>query len=164
MTNQEIQVHKTHCCVKCGCKYNDKDCPVVDGTAKQEFECIECVSQPDIKYLNIPNICFSLAEKDDRREEEFKKQRIERGFDDSELWSLTGTIAKFIIPRLEKYQEISEEVLERDQNTLNKIDTFLKAMKLITRDDESWTFNEEEEKIVDKGLKAFPEIFMRLWW
>lgn len=37
----------------------------------------------DIKYLNIPNVCFSLTDPMDNREPEMAKQRIERGFDDS---------------------------------------------------------------------------------
>ena len=39
----------------------------------------------DIKELNIPNVCFSLTnelDKNDKRQETFKQQRLERGFDD----------------------------------------------------------------------------------
>ena len=32
-------VHTRHCCKNCGCKYGDKDCPVVTGTKVQEFPC-----------------------------------------------------------------------------------------------------------------------------
>lgn len=53
---------------------------------------------------NIPNVCFSLIKQDDKRWDKYEQQRIERGFDDSETWSLRDTIAKFIIPRLERYQ------------------------------------------------------------
>ncbi len=35
-------VHKTHCCDKHGCKYGDKDCPVVDGHIKQDHPCETC--------------------------------------------------------------------------------------------------------------------------
>ena len=61
----------------------------------------------DIKYLGVPNVCFSLTNKDDDREEKFSKQRIERGFDDSETWSLRDTIANFILPRLKAFNEIT---------------------------------------------------------
>jgi len=67
----------------------------------------------DFKYMQIPNICFSLTDVDDKREMEFKKQRLERGFDDSETWSLRDTIANFIIPRLERYEEIAKDFLKR---------------------------------------------------
>ena len=43
-----------------------------------------------------------------------KKQRLERGFDDSETWSLRDTIANFIIPRLERYEEIAKDFLKRE--------------------------------------------------
>jgi len=56
----------------------------------------------DVKYLGIPNICFSLTDKDDKREIDFIKQRIERGFDDSETWSLRDSMALFILPRLKR--------------------------------------------------------------
>ena len=89
----------------------------------------------DIKYLNIPNICFSLTEKDDEREEKFIKQRIERGFDDSETWGLDHTIASFI-----------------------------EAMKLIERDGGIHDWDKKEEETVMKGLALFPKVFLKLWW
>lgn len=35
-------VHRTHCCIRHGCKYGDKDCPVVSGEIKQEYLCEWC--------------------------------------------------------------------------------------------------------------------------
>jgi len=118
----------------------------------------------DIKYLGIPNICFSLTDKDDKREERLKPQRLERGFDDSETWSLRDTIANFIIPRLERYEEIANDFLIRDKSLTDDIQKFLTAMKLVSRDNGSTILTVEEEKQLIEGLKAFPEIFMRLWW
>ena len=51
----------------------------------------EVQSVTDIKELNIPNVCFSIVDqldKEDERQETFKKQRLERGFDDTEIWTL----------------------------------------------------------------------------
>lgn len=118
----------------------------------------------DIKYSGIPNICFSLTNKGDDRDKIYAEQRKERGFDVSETWSLTDTIAKFIIPRLEVYQEESNKFLLRDPEVVKEIDEFLQAMKLIVRDRGNWCFSDEEEKLVDKGLENFPKIFMKLWW
>jgi len=42
MDINEYGVHRTHCCVKHGCKYNDKDCPVVSGEIKQDYLCQDC--------------------------------------------------------------------------------------------------------------------------
>lgn len=42
MTIDRTGVHTSHCCPKCGCKYGDKDCPVVLGTHKAKYECESC--------------------------------------------------------------------------------------------------------------------------
>lgn len=118
----------------------------------------------DIKYIGVPNVCFSLTDKNDKREADYSIQRIERGFDDSETWSLRDTIANFIIPRLERYEEIANDFLKRDPELTEDIDYFLKAMKLIARDNGACFFNKEEENIVERGLEAFPKVFMSLWW
>ena len=119
----------------------------------------------DIKKLGIPNVCFSHSlPKDDERKKKFKKQRMERGFDNSELWSLSGTIAKFIIPRLEEFIEISNGVVLRTDKEKNDLQTMLSAFKLVVRDDESWSFSKEEEKVVHKGLKLFAKKYFSLWW
>jgi hypothetical protein len=118
----------------------------------------------DHKYIGVPNICFSLTDKDDDREKEYSKQRIEFGFDDSETWSLRDTIANFIIPRLERYEEISKEFLIRDEELINDINKFLIAMKLTARDKGSLILSEEEKKQLTEGLDAFPKIFLSLWW
>jgi hypothetical protein len=118
----------------------------------------------DIKYLNIPNVCFSLTEKDDERENQFRKQRMERGFDDSETWSLDYTVASFIIPRLERYQELANERLARDKQLIREVDMLLEAMKLIVKDEGSHLWNEKEKDIVTQGLALFPKVFTTLWW
>ena len=37
-----IGVHAAHCCKWHGCKYGDKDCPVVNGKVEQEYPCEYC--------------------------------------------------------------------------------------------------------------------------
>jgi len=120
----------------------------------------------DIKYINVPNICFSLTNKDDDREELFSKQRIERGFDDSETWSLTDTICHFILPRLKRFKECGNgipAILEEEE--WNEIlDKMILALKLTSKDKGSRIWTDEEEKQVDEGLDLFREWFMALWW
>ncbi len=40
----ERGTHRTHCCIRHGCKYGDEDCPVADGTVWQEYACEYCIS------------------------------------------------------------------------------------------------------------------------
>jgi len=42
MDKSEYGVHKTHCCVKHGCKYGYEDCPVVSEEIKQDYFCESC--------------------------------------------------------------------------------------------------------------------------
>lgn len=53
----------------------------------------------------IPNVNFTIIDENDDRWEEYKKQRLERGFDSSELWNLDSTIIKFALPRLKAFRE-----------------------------------------------------------
>lgn len=118
----------------------------------------------DPKYLGIPNICFSLVTVGDKREKKFSKQRLRRGFDESETWCLTTTIANFIIPRLEEYNTISDYNTERGKKLKKDTKIVLEAMKLIARNDGLQHWNELETKIVNKGVKKLSRIFLTLWW
>jgi len=42
MIVDKIGVHRTHCCILHGCKYGDKDCPVVNAEILQEYLCEDC--------------------------------------------------------------------------------------------------------------------------
>jgi hypothetical protein len=120
----------------------------------------------DVKYLNIPNICFSLTDKYDDREVDYSKQRLLRGFDDSETWSLTDTICYFILPRLQRFKEINAgtpvPLTDEEWNTI--LDKMIVAFQLTCRDKGSRIWNDEESKQIDEGLDLFREWFMALWW
>lgn len=55
----------------------------------------------------IKNVNFTLIDPSDSRWEESRQQRLERGFDNSELWALDYTIAHFIAPRIKEFAEIA---------------------------------------------------------
>ena len=119
----------------------------------------------DPKYLGIPNIQFSLTDKDDKREEKFAKQRIERGFDDSETWSIRDTIAKFIVPRLKRFREITIAypggMTEDEWNII--LDKMIRAFELV---DDSYydVWTDEQFKEYEEGMTLFKEHFLALWW
>ena len=121
----------------------------------------------DIKYLGVPNVCFSLTNKDDDREEKFSKQRIERGFDDSETWSLRDTIANFILPRLKAFNEITfsrpadlEDISEWN-DILNKM---CKSFEYVARDKGMFILTDEEYEEYKEGMELFKKYFLDLWW
>lgn len=41
----KVGVHESHCCAVHGCKYGDKDCPVVNRKIPQKYPCEECTDQ-----------------------------------------------------------------------------------------------------------------------
>lgn len=49
--------------------------------------------------------CAKEVPLDDDRHKLWRKQRLERGFDNTELWNLDSTILKFILPRLEEFRK-----------------------------------------------------------
>lgn len=55
--------------------------------------------------LGIPNCCFSLVNRKDKRWKEFKADRLKQGFDESELWSFSTTFCAWLLPRVEWYKD-----------------------------------------------------------
>lgn len=61
MVVDKIGVHITHCCIVHGCKYGDKDCPVILGNKDQQYLCESCDEHPfsyeleDIAWGKIKN-------------------------------------------------------------------------------------------------------------
>lgn len=124
------------------------------------------VEKPDPRFIGIPNINFSLTEKNDELEKLYRKQRIKRGFDDSETWDLTGTIVKFTLPRLKRYKEISIALLNGtiSEDESNKIlNKMILAMELILKADKETIMKEDWDK-VKEGMDLFYKYFNCLGW
>lgn len=123
------------------------------------------VDPKDPKHLGIPNIQFSLTNDDDKREEKYVKQRIERGFDDSETWSLRDTFAKFIIPRLKRFKELNNgyppEMTAEEWNS--RLDKMIAAFEYVGKADEI-TPTQEEHESFKEGINLFTEYYFDLWW
>ena len=116
----------------------------------------------DPKECNVPNVNFSLVSEDDQRGPQFKKQRLERGFDESETWSLDYTIARFIAPRLKAFIEIYKDVIVDNNDLVPRAERALKAFERIA--DDSVVCGIEECNEIEEALKGFAEIFLGLWW
>lgn len=91
------------------------------------------------------------------------KQRLAKGFDDSETYSLFTTNSQWLVPRLERFIAFKAgrpaTLSDTEWNEiLNKI---LKAHKILAQDN---FISGEEIKIVKEGLKLYTEWYMDLWW
>jgi hypothetical protein len=120
------------------------------------------------------NICFSLNDdKNQKRADKHKKQRISRGFDDSETWALDETIASFILPRIKRYKEINIAYPATDGMTFEKwneiLDEIIKTFEFIKNQTyDKWGRDQEETKKkmaeIDNGLNLFAQWFVSLGW
>ncbi len=120
----------------------------------------------DPKYLGIPNISFSLVDPDDARDEEFSKQRIERGFDASELWSLKDTITDFILPRLKAFADYPcgyPGCLDNENAWVKILNKMIRAFEIIKKDTEFGVNSDEEWEEWEDGMSLFHEYFNCLW-
>ena len=119
----------------------------------------------DPKYIGVPNISFSLIDATDKRDVAFAKQRMQDGFDESELWSLNCTIARFILPRLRQFKEKSPacpgDMSPKVWNA--KLSAMIKGFELSIKQVES-TLDQHEVEKMDEGLELFFENFHHLWW
>lgn len=103
--------------------------------------------------------------KNDKRLEKYKKQRKDRGWDDTELWSLDTTIAKFIVPRLKRFKETvnghpNEFTFEEWKVELQKM---IDAFEYVANDDEYYSYDKKKIKMCDVGMKSFHKYFSHLW-
>ena len=118
-----------------------------------------------VDAYGVPGVNFTLVGRDDRRWNDFRAQRLERGFDDSETWSLDSTIAKFILPRLIRFKEINAgypgTVSEQEWDDI--LDRMILAFSLLASDAAFVTAKEDQEKI-DEGLALFAKWYQYLWW
>ena len=94
----------------------------------------------------------------------FLWQRFRYGFSNRELWNLDYTVAKFILPRLKRFREISggypAQLSEQEWNAV--LDKMIIAFQLITNGDR-WVEHEEIVRI-DEGLELFGKWFPHLWY
>ena len=112
----------------------------------------------------IKNVCFSLMKPEDERWDECVAQRLERGFDYSELWNLDYTIARFILPRLKAFKESTGGYPYGMTNDEwhNILDRMIEGFELIVKDDIE--VNEEEEKKKVEALDLLRDNFFSLWY
>ena len=99
----------------------------------------------------------------DPRQEVWAKQREERGFDDTEMWALSNTIAAFIVPRLEvfKAQHIDHPQGLAFEEWDCVLQTMIDGFKEMEKYDNISEFKPEKVK---KALTLFRKWFLDLWW
>lgn len=128
-----------------------------------------------IKYKYERTIYKLTDENGYRRNIRFFVQRKIRGWDDSDTWSLDYQIAKFALPRLKRFKDISPIVPnnlteEKWNEILDSMIFFLQYHAYCDEPDkqtqmrESCKNNEEFFNRLNRGSKLFGRYFGALWW
>jgi len=131
--------------------------------------------QLSIKPEGLKNINFSVAdevyEKDLVKKEQYRQQRFERGFDDTETWHMDRTMALFIIPRLKRFIEVNNGIPndETEESYDEKIRFIISAFENYYVSDKY--FNsvdiEERKKLTDDvrlAVDYLSKLWFELWW
>lgn len=101
----------------------------------------------------------------------FVAQRLTKGWDDSDTWSLDLTIAEFVLPRLKRFKEVNNgypgNMTAAQWDEI--LDKMIYAMEMIACDDITYNKADVEEikdigNRVDEGCRLFGEYFQGLWW
>jgi hypothetical protein len=101
---------------------------------------------------------------DDNRQGAWAKQRISRGFDNTELWNLDIAFAKLMLPRVKEFIEYAPPYFEspNDQKSWRRDMTFIiNGLELLASGE--CIFNQKQEKTIRLGLKSFIRNIRSMW-
>ncbi len=122
-----------------------------------------------MKKKQLNNFSIAHAIKDNPRQKVWRKQRKKRGFDDTEVWNLHYTMYQFMIPRLERFRDItisfpSAETVESYNEKLNFIiDSFKARYELYEKCDISVKEEKEIRENADKAAFLLGMLWFDLW-
>lgn len=95
------------------------------------------------------------------RVERFTNQYLVDGFSDEDTWGLDVHLTKLILPRLKRYKELAKEAIVIDF----PLDDMIEAFEIYKEVDyDPWKLRDEKQEKFQKGMKAFSEYFLALWW
>jgi len=131
--------------------------------------------QLSIKPEGLNNISFSVAdeiyEKDPTKKEQYRQQRFEKGFDDTETWHMDRTMALFIIPRLKRFIEVNNGIPigETVESYNEKLNFIISAFENYYDSDKYYNSVdiEERQKLTDdvrQAVEYLSKLWFELWW
>ena len=93
-------------------------------------------------------------------------QRLERGFDDSELWSLDATLCKFLLPRLKRFKKVTcvhpACLSQEEWNSI--LDEIIWLCEQYENNRFYARLDDNEEVRANKAKDLLGEYLFCLWW
>jgi len=116
--------------------------------------------------------------KSDKRQKLWKRQREKRGFDNTELWNLNATIAKFLAPRLKEFKKCSAysipnnfddrlPIKERRKLWEEVLQEMIDGFEIIADEKKHYDFqiyNKEYRNKEERAIKLLFEYYFSLWY
>ncbi len=100
-----------------------------------------------------------------KRDARFAWQRVTRGFDDSETFSLDYSLAQAILPRLRRFKEVAHatpsDIPEEEWNAI--LDKMISAFEFASSE-ARWNADESEYVRHQEGINLFAKHYFSLWW
>ena len=102
-----------------------------------------------------------------KRQVRFAYQRMTRGWDDGETFSLDKSLAILILPRLKRFKELKRGCpgsLSSIEEWEEILDDMIFAFEFSASEEIYGSPSEEKMNRVNKGLALFATWFNYLWW
>lgn len=102
--------------------------------------------------------------KNARRSVRFFFQRVRRGWDDSETWSLDFSLSQLILPRLKRFKTLRNSMIISDPEWDHDMDKMIKAFEFLG-DEARWDcYDNAKWEEAQEGIELFAKNYTRLWW
>lgn len=91
-------------------------------------------------------------------------QRMTRGWDDSETWSLDYSLAKLILPRLIRLKEFRLEYIENPPGWIEDLDKMIAAFEFLGSEERWSCYDKDKWNEAQEGVELFAKHYTSLWW
>lgn len=100
--------------------------------------------------------CANELPSGDERLELYEKQREERGFDDTETWSLDNSLFQYLHPRLKRLVEIRKKTFAANERT-----DALERLCVIL---DEWSLKGTDSLLPEEAYKILSDNLHNMWW
>jgi len=96
----------------------------------------------------------------------FLWQRVSRGWDDSETWNLDARLSEHIVPRLQRFKELTQgyPCEMTYQEWMDILDKMIFAHTWLASDCTHRDESPETWQKVQEGIQLFGKHYADLWW
>ncbi len=101
-----------------------------------------------------------------KRSIRFFFQRLTRGWDDSETWSIDYSVSKLIAPRLKRFKELTCGVPYGTSETEwhEQLDKMIAAFEFLGSEERWECMDKNKWNEVQEGIDLFSKHYINLWW